>query len=159
MATTVGRTPRTATLALTDDGRRLLERRLQRLRKETLVDLGSLLSDPRRDERLVSDFERLLGEADEIEALLAAADRLPEPDPRIVQLGSRVVIELSDGTRERLRIVHPAEAFLDEERVSCESPVAVALIGARVGQTVVVHAPAGTYSARVLDLVDVAAVA
>jgi transcription elongation factor GreA len=159
MATTVVRTPRTTALALTDDGRRLLERRLQRLRKETLVDLGSLLSDPRRDERLVSDFERLLGEADEIEALLAAADRLPDPDPRIVQLGSRVVIELSDGTRERLRIVHPAEAFLDDERVSCESPVAVALLGARVGQTVVVHAPAGIYSARVMDLVDVAAVA
>lgn len=159
MATTVVRARRTAVPALTDDGRSLLEHRLQQLRKETLADLGSLLADPQRDERLVGDFERALAEADAIEALLAAAERLPEPDPRIVQMGSRVVIEVSDGTRARLRIVHPAEAFLDEERVSCESPVAVALLGARVGQTVVVQAPAGTYSARVLDLVDVAAVA
>ncbi len=145
--------------ALTDDGRRMLEERLQRLRQETLVELGALLADPRRDERVVTDFERALGEADSIEALLAAADRLPEPAPGVVQLGSRVVIEMSDGTRERLRIVHPAEAFLDDERVSCESPVAAALLGARIGESVVVSAPAGTYAARVVDLLEPVTVA
>ena len=40
-----------------------------------------------------------------------------------------------------VRPVHPDEAFLDEERISATSPLAIALVGARTGHTVWVDAP------------------
>jgi transcription elongation factor GreB len=137
---------------LTDDGRALLQERLHRLRSEVLAELRPLLADTARDERLVRDFERVLGEADRLEAVLTAATPLPPTPPDRVAPGSRVLIELSDGSQELIRIVHPVEAALDDERVSWDSPVASALLGARIGEAVVVRAPSGRYAARVLDL-------
>jgi hypothetical protein len=51
---------------------------------------------------------------------------------------------------ERFRLVHPLEAFLDDERISAESPLARALLGRAIGETVSVEAPAGRYRVRIL---------
>ena len=69
-----------------------------------------------------------------------------------VDLGVWVTVELPDGQTETVRIVHPEEAFLDDERVSATSPMAIALLGARAGHTVWVAAPKGTWRCRVVGV-------
>jgi transcription elongation factor GreA len=59
-----------------------------------------------------------------------------------VGIGSKVVIKGSDG-EETFTIVGSAEAAPREGRISNESPVAVALMGRKKGDRVVVQAPSG----------------
>jgi transcription elongation GreA/GreB family factor len=125
---------------LTREGRALLEERLAMMRGVSLPLLRPLLTAPDRDERDVAQFERLTAESDRLDALLAVAVDVPPAPDGVVGLGSRVLVELPDGPRVWLRPVHPAEAFLDEERVSCEAPVARAVLGARAGDDLVVGA-------------------
>ena len=142
---------------LTQDGRLRLEERVARLRDEVMPQLRELLAEPGRDERVVADYERALGELVDLEGLLAEAESLPPAAPGEVALGSRVLVRLGHGGEEVVRIVHPAEAFLDEERISAASPLAAALLGCRVGESVRVHAPRGAYECTVVGLLDEAA--
>lgn len=137
---------------LTDEGRRLLAERLDLMRGVSLPLLRPLLVAPDRDERDVAHFERLMAEALRLDALLASAGPVPAVPEGMVGLGSRVLIELPDGPQVWLRPVHPAEAHLDEERVSCESPVAVAILGARAGDEIAVRGPSGRWLCRVVDV-------
>jgi len=143
-----------ARAALTDDGRRMLEERLELMRTVSLPLLRPLLATPGRDERDVAEFERLTAEALRLDALLASAIPVPPVDDGIVGLGSRVLVELPDGNRVRLRPVHPVEAFLDDERVSSESPAAWAVLGSRPGDEVTVDGPAGRWLCRVVAVDD-----
>ena len=59
-----------------------------------------------------------------------------------VGIGSRVRIRSDEG-EEEFTIVGSAEASPREGRISNESPVGVALMGRRSGETVTVQAPAG----------------
>jgi transcription elongation GreA/GreB family factor len=131
---------------LTAEGVRGLQEHVARLRAE-LDGMRELLGDPRRDERLVLDAERLFAEIDSYEGLIAQSDPLDEvaaQSSSIIVLGSRVAITFADGGREIVRLVHPSEAFLDEERISAQSPLAQALLGLSAGDTAQVKAPAGT---------------
>jgi transcription elongation GreA/GreB family factor len=131
---------------LTAEGVRGLQEHVARLRAE-LAGMRELLGDPRRDERLVLDAERLFAEIDEYDGLIAQSELLEEAAvdaSSTIVLGSRVAIAFADGGREVVRIVHPSEAFLDDERVSAKSPLAQALMGLSAGDTAQVKAPAGT---------------
>lgn len=139
---------------LTPGGRVLLERRAQGLREDTLAALTPLMGEPQRDPWVVAEFERVTEELLRLEALLAEAGGMPPRMGERVGAGDLVRVELSDGQRVRVRLVHPVEAFLDDERISCESPLARALLGAAVGESVLVAAPGGTYAARVLEIVE-----
>ena len=139
---------------LTDDGRRMLEERLELLRGVSLPLLRPLLVGSDRDERDVAQFERLTTEALRLDALLAAAVPVVAVEAGAVGLGARVLIELPDGPRVWLRPVHPAEAFLDDERVSCDAPVVQAVLGARAGDEVSVAGPAGRWVCRVIEVHD-----
>lgn len=138
-------------IVLTAEGLAGLRAYVERLRSE-LLDMRELLSDPRRDERLILDAERLIADIDSYEGLIAQADPMDEPavlaSPVIV-LGSRVSLTFSDGSGEIVRLVHPSEAFLDDERVSIESPLAKALLGLTAGERAEVKAPAGTMKVTV----------
>lgn len=139
---------------LTLDGRRRLSERADRLRHEVLPELRPLLVEWQRDERLVAEFERAQHELDALEGLLAEAADLPAvPEGAVdVRLGARVEIEMPDGERTWVRLVHPAEAYLDDERVSSDSPLAQALLGAGLGHTVWVPAPTGSWPCRVAQV-------
>ncbi len=54
-------------------------------------------------------------------------------------------IRLDDGTDETYVIVHGVEAVVDDARISVESPLGQALLGRRVGDTVEVAVPMGSY--------------
>jgi transcription elongation factor GreA len=65
-------------------------------------------------------------------------------DPEIVGFGSTVlVVDESSGKRHEFTLVGPTEADLKTGRLSSESPVARALVGARAGDTVSVQTPGG----------------
>jgi transcription elongation factor GreA len=141
---------------LTPDGRTLLEGRASMLRDNTIPTLQAAVVDGHRhDWSPQPDLDRARAELVAIETTLRESGALPaETDPWTVELGDAVTVEFPRhrGRRrvERFRIVHPLEAALDDERISTESPLARALLGRAIGETVSVEAPAGRYRVRIL---------
>lgn len=152
-------TPRTIDVTdrplLTPDGAELIAARIHDIEQRRLPELRPLLVEAERDERDVAEFERLLAEAARLQGLLNSAELIPVEaggtDGRI-DLGMRVHIALADGSSTWVRPVHPEESFLDDERISAESPMAVAIIGSRVGERVPVQAPSGVWICEILDV-------
>ena len=147
---------------LTRAGFDQLHERVVDIRERRLPEMRPLLIETQRDERVVAEFERLIEEAGTLDALLAQADVIiisPEAVGSGASLGMRVQVTLEDGVKAWVRPVHPEEAFLDEERISATSPLALALMGATVGDTVMVLAPTDEWPCTVLaiDLKGVAA--
>jgi transcription elongation factor GreA len=71
-------------------------------------------------------------------------------EPGVVGFGSTVaVIDEASGRAMDLTLVGPTEADLKQGRLSFESPVAQALVGARAGDTVTVATPGGERRYRV----------
>ncbi len=71
----------------------------------------------------------------------------------VIHIGSTVKIFDTDMEEEyTYTIVGSDEADLDEGRISNESPVGVAIIGAKAGETVKVNAPFGEYEIRILEI-------
>jgi transcription elongation factor GreA len=71
-------------------------------------------------------------------------------DPDVVGFGSSVaVVDEASGKGLTFTLVGPTEADLKSGRLSAESPVARALIGARAGDTVAVQTPGGERRYRV----------
>jgi len=71
-------------------------------------------------------------------------------DPDVVGFGSTVtVIDEQSGSSTEFTLVGPTEADLGNGRLSAESPVAQALVGARAGDTVTVQTPGGERRCRV----------
>ena len=140
---------------LTQQGFDELADRVRRIREDQLPALRPSLIERERDERDVAEFERLTLEADELEAFLAESTIIVPKgegfDGR-VEAGVRVRIRLDDGSVAWVRPVHPREAFLDDERISIESPLARGLLGARAGSTVWVGAPTGIWACEVLEV-------
>lgn len=68
----------------------------------------------------------------------------------MVELGSQVTLESTDGEKARYVIVGSAEAAPAEGRISNESPVGKALLGHRKGDTVKVAVPAGAVEMKIL---------
>ena len=68
-------------------------------------------------------------------------------DPDVVGFGSTVtVLDEASGQSTEFTLVGPTEADLKSGRLSAESPVAMALIGARAGDSVKVQTPRGERS-------------
>lgn len=147
------RSSRQTPVALTDHGRKLIAHRIHGLRRDVLDQLRPHLMGPDRDPRNVADFERALEEISRLEGLLASAERLPEPATgrrAVVSRGSLVWLRAQDtGERIEVRLVHPEEAALDSERISWDSPLAVAILGARTGDVRTVESPRGRWTCEV----------
>lgn len=76
--------------------------------------------------------------------------------PDYVRLGSKIVVQDSDGDRETYVVVRPREADPRAGRVSSESPIGRALLGRRVGESVVIRAPGGSFDVTI-EAVELAA--
>ena len=70
-------------------------------------------------------------------AVVAAHDK----QGGIVDIGSSVTVENSDGRKQRYKLVGSAEASPLEGKISNESPVGQALLGHKVGDEVEVETP------------------
>jgi transcription elongation factor GreA len=69
-------------------------------------------------------------------------------DPDLVGVGSRVVIEDGDGGRLEVEI----SGLGGNGTSSPSSPLGAALLGRRVGETVEVNAPRGTWQAKIVEI-------
>jgi transcription elongation GreA/GreB family factor len=69
----------------------------------------------------------------------------------VVQIGDWVTVKTEDGEEVRHLIVHPAEAGVDTNRISADSPLAAAILGKRVSEEVTIEAPSGPYRATILE--------
>lgn len=157
--TRIGPGERSGRPLVTRSGAQLLAERAADLRHRRLGDLVPLLVERDRDERHVAEFELLLAQADRLDAFLASADIVEINSAKFdgqVGLGMRVRVRLADSSIDWVRPVHPVEAGLDNERICITSPLGTALNGARLGDDVVVDAPVGRWSCRILavDLGD-----
>lgn len=141
--------------ALTEAGRHALEERIVRLRTDVLDPLRPHLIGPERDERDVAEFERALAEIERLQAVLAASVELPKPATgRRARVAPGALVEIRDRAGEvvRVRPVHPEEATIDDERISWDSPLGKALLGAAVGDRLEVPSPRGAWTCEVVKI-------
>jgi transcription elongation factor GreA len=146
--TSTGEPPR-----LTQEGRVLLEERARRLEEETIPALVEAIEE--EDDEMAPRLEQdlALRELEQLKYVLETAGNVydvPE-DPDLVQIGDWVTIRLADDEQVRHLIVDPAEAGLDTDRISSDSPLATAILGSRVGDDVTVEAPSGPYRAKIVE--------
>src|SRR5574344_127902 len=74
-------------------------------------------------------------------------------DDAVVTLGRAVTFhELPEGEEESYTIVGSAEADPLEAKISNESPIAVALLGTKVNDTVTVETPGGSFDVKVVKV-------
>ena len=139
---------------ITEEGFQRITERVTDIRERRLPELVPLLVETDRDERYVHEYEQLLAEAHEWEGFLAEAQVLntADGDAGVVNLGTRALVTLVDGTDAWVRPVHPREAFLDDERISMDSPLGKAIIGASCGDAVEVDSPVGTWQAVIREI-------
>jgi transcription elongation factor GreA len=146
--TSTGEPPR-----LTQEGRVLLEERARRLEEETIPALVEAIEE--EDDEMAPRLEQdlALRELEQLKYVLETAGNVydvPE-DPDLVQVGDWVTLRLADNEQVRHLIVDPAEAGLDTDRISSDSPLATAILGSRVGEDVTVEAPSGPYRATIVE--------
>jgi len=121
--------------------------RIQRAR-----DLGDLAENAEYEAAL--DEQALVEKKiDDIEIVLRSAKVIAnsETGSEIVVIGSTVRVEM-DGEIDEFTIVGKVEANPSKKKISNESPVGSALLGARKGEEVEVATPIVRYKAKVLDI-------
>jgi transcription elongation factor GreA len=139
---------------LTEEGRKRLEERARRLETETIPTVLAAIEETEDDLSLQLEHDLAVRELEQLKYVLETArsiDEIPD-DPDVVQIGDWVTIKTEDGETARHLLVHPAEAVLDANRVSAESPLAHAVLGGRVGDEVIIQAPSGPYPAKIVEV-------
>ncbi len=125
----------------------------ERLREAAESSLGEFVEDP-EFEAAKNEQSFVEGRIRELEIILANAQIIIKRRKKngLVEIGSTVVIK--DGRRnpEEYLIVGAAEANPREGKISHQSPLGVALIGAKVGDKVEVTAPAGSFKVKIIEV-------
>ena len=86
----------------------------------------------------------------ELEILLEKAELIEKRDTDKVGLGTTVKIKyVEDGDIEEFTIVGSKEADPSNNKISNESPIAQAIMGAKVGETKTVNSPGGSYDVKI----------
>ena len=92
---------------------------------------------------------------EELENIIKNAEIIDESllDRDVVSIGSTVLfMDVESNEEERFMIVGSTEANLLEGKISNESPVGKALLGARVGDEVPVESPEGIDRYRIIEI-------
>lgn len=94
------------------------------------------------------------GRIKKIEAMLENAEIIEETAKDVVGLGSTVAIKYVDDEDEtdEYKIVGSQEADPFASKISNESPIAKALLNKKVGDTVTVESPNGTYQVEITEI-------
>ena len=140
---------------LTQEGYEKLEQELEYLRTtkraevaeriKVAIAFGDLSENSEYDEAKIADLENKIRYAKIIDE--------SEIDTKTVQVGNTVkVLDMEFNEEETYTIVGSTEVDLAENKISNESPIGKALIGAKKNQVVEVQAPAGTIKLKVLSI-------
>lgn len=138
---------------MTAAGKAELEKELDYLKTEGRIDIAEKLKVARSygDLSENSEYDEAKSEQAKIEARISELEYqldnsviIDAGDSDTVSMGSKVtVVRKSDNIEATYEIVGFAQSNPAEGKISDESPVGLALMGAKKGQTVVVEAPIG----------------
>ncbi|MGX7092755.1 transcription elongation factor GreA [Hutsoniella sourekii] len=95
------------------------------------------------------------GRISELETMIRFAEIIDDKDVAKdeVSLGRKVTfVEVPDGDEETYTIVGSAEADPMEFKISNDSPIAQALIGKKVGDTVSIETPGGGFDVKIVKV-------
>lgn len=147
---------------VTEKGLAQLKAELERLQNKTRLELIERLAEVTSGGDWMDNAERTLIEGElafvearirELENVLATAEIIPpDPDPVRINVGDTVVVECEDGETDTFTIVGAAETDPRAGLISHQSPLGKALLDHKVGDDVIVHAPAGDLRFRVVAL-------
>ena len=146
---------------LTEEGKLQLEKRLEELkfvkrpeiteRIKIARDFGDLSENAEYD-AAKNEQARIEGEIVEIEAKLKVAEIIKAGKKDVVSVGMKVTVFDKDGDPQEVEyeLVGTTEADVYKNKISNESPMGAALLGAHVGDEVDVEAPSGILKMKVL---------
>jgi transcription elongation GreA/GreB family factor len=133
---------------VTPEGLRLLRERVEQLAREhaRLREAAEAFEKPQLavNERDLRYFQSRLESAIEVDVASEPKDE--------VHFGATVKTEDEDGNTNSFTIVGEDEADVKNNKISWVSPLAKALLGSRVGDTVTWNRPAGSTTLEVLDI-------
>lgn len=150
-------------LKLTREGKSRLEEELRQLREERLKELSQRIqaSNEEGDISDNSEFEELKEEyyytenrVREIQDILSRSVILEEGSvDGTIGLGSRITVQADDDDGpEHWMLVNEEESSALEGRISDESPVGIALLGKRAGDTITIKTTGGEISYSIIDV-------
>ena len=152
----------TKTFKMTAAVKAELEKELESLKTEGRIDIAEKLKVARSygDLSENSEYDEAKSEQAKIEARITEleyqldhAEIIDTADKDSVSMGSKVKVKrLSDGVEAVYEIVGFAQSNPSEGKISDESPVGKALMGAKMGETVVVEAPIGNLEYNILSI-------
>lgn len=149
---------------LTQEGYNKLEEELNYLKTEKRTEIaerikvalgfGDLSENAEYDEAKTAQSENEIQIA-ELEAKLRNAKVIDEKeiDTETVQIGNCVkVYDIEFDEEVEYTIVGSTEVKVAENKISNESPLGMALLGSKKGDTIEVNAPAGIIKYKILDI-------
>lgn len=149
---------------LTQEGYDKLEQELEYLRTEKRAEVaerikvalgfGDLSENSEYDEAKTAQAENEAKIAD-LENKIRYAKIIDESeiDTKTVQVGNVVkVLDIEFDEEETYTIVGSTEVDLEQNKISNESPIGVALLGAKKNEIIEVNAPAGVIKYKVLSI-------
>ena len=149
---------------ITHEGVKKYEDELEQLKKRLTVDIAQKIKEARQQGDLSENAEYdaakdeqrdIQSRIEEIDAILQKAEVIDdaEGDEDTVGIGSTVKLKnVKDKKEVTYRIVGSQGANVLEGKISNESPIGVALTGAKVGDKVTVEAPVGEIQYQVLEI-------
>ena len=147
---------------LTNEGFLEIEEELNNLREVKRPAIIKALKDARAlgDLSENADYDaarneqaQIEGRIVELEKILEIAELIEKNDTDSVGLGTTVKIKyLEDDDVEEYRIVGSKEADPSEDKISNESPLAKAIMGAKAGEVRSVESPNGKYDVEILEI-------
>ncbi len=150
------------TIYLTEEGLEEIKNELEDLKLVKRPAIIQALKDARAQGDLSENAEydaarndqaQVEARIQELEAMIEKAEIIKEVDTTSVSLGTKVTIEyLDDNEQEEYSIVGSKEADPFTNKISNESPIARAILGHKVGETVSVDSPNGKYDVKVVSI-------
>jgi transcription elongation factor GreA len=87
-----------------------------------------------------------------LENILKSATIIESHDSGMVEAGCEVVVEKADGTKRTFTIVGSEEADAATGKISMRSPLGLAILGKKKGESFSFQSPAGTVSYKVVSI-------
>ena len=149
---------------LTVEGLKKLERELQELKIVRRKDVAAKIKEARSQGDLSenAEYDAAKEEQAEIEARILLIEKMlknahiideDEIDTDSVNIGSKVkLMDFTDDVEVSYEIVGSTESDPLGGRISNESPLGVALLSKKLGDTVVVDAPQGQFKYEILEI-------
>ena len=149
---------------LTREGLRALEDELQFLKVDKRQEVAQKIKEAREQGDLSenAEYDAAKDEQRDIEARIEEIEKIlkyaevadeDEIEQGVVNFGSEVTIQdIGLDEVNTFKIVGSTEANVLEGKISNESPLGIAIMKRRVGETITVEAPNGNFDYKILDI-------